>query len=231
MTIALRQHGFLTADEVNTRIADVYRMMAGGFALSALLAFTVLQSPGAVAYLVESNLVLWLLGGQLLLVLAMSVGRFLDKLSSGVLRVLFYVLSASFGVTLSPVLAAYTGASVMQAFAISCAVFAAAAFYGYATKRSLAGLGSVLLVFLIGALIAGVVNLFLRNGLMQVVLDMVCVAVFAGFTAYDSQRVRDELMQSSGEKAERIVAMGALSLYLNMVNIFAHLLNLTGDRE
>ena len=231
MTLVLQQHGFLTADEVNTRIADVYRMMAAGMGLSALLAFAVMSSPGAVASLIESNLVLWLLGGQIVLLLAMSFGGAMNKLSPAALRALFYVISASFGVTLTPVLAAYTGASVLQAFLLAGAVFGAAAFYGYFTKRSLAGLGTILMVFLFGALIAAVVNLFLKNGLMQVVLDMVFVAVFTGLTAYDSQRVRDDLMQSDGEKAERIVAMGALSLYLNMVNIFVNLLNLTGERD
>lgn len=153
-------------------------------------------------------------------------------MSLGSARVSFYVFAALMGLSLSSILLVYTGESVARVFFITAAAFGGLSLYGYTTKRDLSGFGSFLIMGLFGIIIASVVNIFLASTALQFAISVIGVLVFAGLTAYDTQRIKEmynELDQSdvAGKKA----IMGALALYLDFINLFIMLLHLFGNRE
>ena len=147
-------------------------------------------------------------------------------------RNLFYIFAAVMGVSLSSILLVYTGESVIRVFFITAASFSALSIYGYTTKKNLSGFGSFLMMGLVGLIIASIVNIFIVSSFMQFIISVVGVLIFAGLTAYDTQRIKLMYMasDSSGVALKKSV-MGALSLYLNFLNMFLMLLSLFGNRE
>ena len=136
------------------------------------------------------------------------------------------------GVSLSSILLVYTGESVVRVFFITAASFSALSIYGYTTKQNLSGLGSFLIMGLVGLIIASIVNIFLASSFMQFIISIVGVLIFAGLTAYDTQRIKLMYMASDSKGvALKKSVMGALSLYLNFLNMFLMLLTLFGNRE
>ena len=137
------------------------------------------------------------------------------------------------GVSLSSIFLIYTHTSIARVFFITAASFGALSLYGYTTQRDLSGMGSFLIMGLFGVIIASLVNLWLGSSMLQFIVSVVGVLVFAGLTAYDTQRLKNEYIYGSldGEIAERSAIMGALSLYLNFINLFTLLLQLLGTRE
>ncbi len=147
-------------------------------------------------------------------------------------RNMFYIFAAVMGISLSSVLLVYTGASVVRVFFITAASFSALSIYGYTTKRDLTGLGSFLMMGLVGLIIASIVNIFLQDGMMQFIISVLGVLIFAGLTAYDTQSIK--LMYRAGDDqgiALKKSIMGALRLYLDFINMFIMLLSLLGNRE
>lgn len=154
------------------------------------------------------------------------------SMSLGGAQVAFYAFAAMMGLSLSSIFLVYTGESVARVFFITAAAFGGLSLYGYTTKRDLSGMGSFLIMGLFGIIIASVVNIFLGSTALQFAISVIGVLVFAGLTAYDTQRIKEmysELDQSdvAGKKA----IMGALSLYLDFINLFIMLLHLFGNRE
>ncbi len=145
---------------------------------------------------------------------------------------LFMVYAGLLGVMLSSVFLVYTGASITRVFFISAASFGALSLYGYTTQRDLSGMGSFLIMGLFGVIIASLVNIFLKSSGLEFVISIVGVLVFAGLTAWDTQKIKEMYdVQDDGTVAGRKAVMGALSLYLDFINLFMMLLRLLGDRR
>lgn len=163
-------------------------------------------------------------------ILVMNFG--INKLSAGALQGIFWAFATCFGISLTTVLFRYTGESVAQTFFITAASFAALSLYGYTTKKSLSGFGTFLTMGLFGLIIAMVVNFFLQSSMLQFIISVAGVLVFAGLTAYDTQRIKESYaMMATGEAVAKGAIMGAVNLYLDFVNLFMFLLHFLGNRE
>ena len=148
-------------------------------------------------------------------------------------QMLFWIFSALMGVSLSSIFMVYTQTSITRVFFITAATFGALSLWGYTTQRDISGWGSFLFMGLIGVILAAVVNMIWPNGMLSFVVSIVGVLVFAGLTAYDTQRLKNEYVygQLEGDSQDRAAVMGALSLYLNFINLFTLLMQLLGQRE
>src|SRR5262245_29809392 len=167
----------------------------------------------------------------LALVFVLSFG--IERLRPSMAQILFWVFAALMGISLGAIFMVYTHTSITRVFFITAASFGALSLWGYTTQRDLSGMGSFLIMGLFGIIIAGLVNLFLQSSALQFIVSVVGVLVVAGLTAYDTQRLKNEYVYGAleGEAAERSAIMGALSLYLNFINLFTLLLQLLGQRE
>ena len=169
----------------------------------------------------------------LAMVFAISAG--INRLKPATSQLLFWVFSALMGISLSSIFLIYTHTSIVRVFFITAATFGALSLYGYTTKRDMSGMGSFLFMGLIGIIIASLVNLFLASSMLQFIVSVVGVLVFAGLTAWDTQRLKNDYIYGyaaqGGEVAERAAISGALSLYLNFINLFTLLLQLLGQRD
>jgi len=157
----------------------------------------------------------------------------LQKMSFGAVQASYWAITALMGVQLAMILLIYTGASIATTFFVAAAMFGGMSLYGYTTGRDLTGMGSFLMMGLFGIILAGLVNMFTQSGMFQFVISAIGVVVFAGLTAYDTQRLKAEYLYVAmdGETAERSAIIGALQLYLNFINLFTLLLQLLGQRE
>ncbi len=164
-------------------------------------------------------------------VLVLSFG--INKLSTSSAQMIFWAFAAVMGVSLSSIFMVYTTASIVNVFFITAASFGALSLYGYTTKRNLTAMGSFLMMGLFGLIIAMVVNLFMQSSALQFAISVIGVLIFAGLTAYDTQRLKLQYDYVAGNAAamSRATIMGALSLYLNFINMFMMLLSLFGSRE
>src|SRR6202521_168841 len=167
----------------------------------------------------------------LALVFGLSFG--IERLRPAIAQVLFWVYAALIGLSLGSIFLVYTQTSVVQVFLITAASFGALSLWGYTTQRDLTGIGSFLIMGLFGIIIAGIVNIWLASSALQWTVSVVGVLVFSGLTASDTQRLKNEYIYGAmdGDTAERTAILGALSLYLNFVNLFTLLLQLLGQRE
>ncbi|SOH92320.1 hypothetical protein SAMN06273572_101162 [Monaibacterium marinum] len=175
-----------------------------------------------------------LMFAPLAFVFGISAG--VNKMSAPVLQLTFYAFAAVMGASISSIFLIYTGASIVQTFFITAAAFAGLSLYGYTTQRDISGWGSFLIMGVIGILIASVVNIFLASSALAFGISAIGVLVFAGLTAYDTQRLKSEYIMyathpGAGEMLGKSAILGALSLYLNFINMFMMLLSLFGNRE
>ena len=156
----------------------------------------------------------------------------IDRLSVGTAQALFWGYAALVGLSLSVIFLVFTGQSITQVFFITAASFGALSLFGYTTKRDLSGLGSFLFMGLIGIIIASLVNIWLASTMLQWIVSVVGVLVFAGLTAYDTQQIKEMYyVGDDGTVAGRKAVMGALRLYLDFINLFTMLLQLFGQRQ
>jgi uncharacterized protein len=164
-------------------------------------------------------------------ILVLSFG--IERMRPATAQLLFWLFAALIGVSLSSIFFVYTHTSITRVFFITAATFGALSLWGYSTNRDLSDFGSFLLMGLFGVVIAGLVNLLLQSSLLQWVVSVVGVLVFAGLTAWDTQRLKSEYIYSAmnGEVMDRAAIRGALSLYLDFINLFTLLLQLLGERE
>jgi hypothetical protein len=218
------------AARVSTFIRGVYWWMCIGLGVTAVVALAVASSPAAVNTLVRTPILFYgILIAELVLVVYLSAR--VTKMSPSTAGILFTAYSALNGVTFSLILLAYTGASVANAFFVTAGMFGALAVYGSVTKRDLTGMGRFMFMGLIGLVLASVVSIFWHNDAMQFVMGVIGVLVFSGLIAYDTQRLRSLALQMPGEQAGSYAVVGALSLYLNFINLFLSLLRLFGNRR
>jgi len=209
MTMGLALTGVVALAVVNTPIGQLFfQATEQGYTLSAL---------GWVALIAPLGLVMW-----------MSFG--IQRMSVGTAQLVFWGYAGLMGVALAPILLLYTGASVAKVFFISAATFGGLSLWGYTTSRDLTGWGSFLFMGLIGVIIAMVVNIFLASPAIDFAISVIGVLVFAGLTAYDTQKIKEMYyVGDDGTVAGRKAIMGALSLYLDFINLFLMLLRLFGN--
>jgi uncharacterized protein len=217
-------------ERVTAFLRLIYGWMAAGLAITALVAFFVASSPAILQVVLGNRIVFFgLIIAELGLVFFLS-GR-AQSLAPSTAALLFVAFSALNGATLSVVLLAYTGASVATTFVVTAGMFAALAAFGTMTTRSLAGVGQFLFMGLIGLILASVVGMFWHNDALQFLISVVGVLVFTGLTAYDAQRLKQMALAVPEGQVGSMAVVGALSLYLNFVNLFLFLLRLTGSRR
>lgn len=222
-----------TGSGLQTFMAQVYGWMTVGLLLTAFVAFYVASSEALLSIIFSSKIVFFgLIIAQLGLVFVLS--GMVHKMSGAMATSLFMLYSVLTGVTISSVLLLYTASSIASTFFICAAMFGALSIYGYTTKRSLTGMGSFLFMGLIGIIIASIVNIFMQSSMMSMVISYAGVLIFAGLTAYDTQKLKDmgnEINQEDKENMRRYSIMGALTLYLDFINLFLMLLRILGDRR
>jgi len=234
---------------LRTFMLGVYNNMILGLAISALVALgvnklAVASSPADAAgrigsiYLTEFGRLLY--GTPLMWVVALAPLAFIfffsfrmDRMSAASARTTFFAFAAVMGASLSTLLIRYTGASVVQVFFITAAAFGGLSLWGYTTKRSLSGMGSFLIMGLIGLIIASLVNIFLASSALQFAISVIGVLIFAGLTAYDTQKLKEMYVYGNydTEAAAKVSVFGALTLYLDFINMFQFLLSLLGNRN
>ena len=208
----------------------VYNYMASGLALTGIVALLVSMSPQAMMTLFGTPLkwVVIFAPVVVVMVFAAKIGSMRASTAQGV----FWLYAGLMGLSLSSIFLAYTGVSITRTFFVTAAAFAGLSLYGYTTKRNLSGLGSFLVMGLWGLIIASVINIFLASSALQFVVSCAGVLIFAGLTAWDTQKIKEFYdPQDDGTVAGRKVVMGALSLYLDFINMFMMLLRLFGDRR
>ena len=219
-----------TADRVSAFLWKVYGWMAVGLGLTALVAFAVAGSPDLLRVLIGNRLVFFgLVIAELGLVFFISARA--DRLAPGTAAGLFAFYSALNGVTLSVILLAYTGESVTMTFVVTAGMFGALALFGSTTKRSLAGAGQFFMMGLVGLILASIIGMFWHNDALQFLISVVGVIVFTGLTAWDAQRLKQMALALPSGQVGAYAVVGALSLYLDFINLFLMLLRFTGSRR
>lgn len=218
------------AERVTAFLRKVYGWMVVGLGVTAAVAFGVAGSPALVAAIFGNPILFFgLIIVELGLVFFLSAR--VSKIAPGTAAVLFLIYSALNGATLSMVLLAYTGTSIATTFAVTAGMFGALALFGTTTKRSLAGVGQFFFMGLIGLLLASVVGIFWRSDTLQFVISVVGVLVFTGLTAWDAQRLKMMASTVPEERFGSYAVVGALSLYLDFINLFLFLLRFIGGRR
>ncbi len=208
----------------------VYNYMASGLALTGIVALVVSSSPAALQVIYGSPLKWVVMFAPLALVFFM--GARLDRMQASTAQALFWVFSAMMGASLAFIFAVYTPVSIVRVFFITGAAFAGLSLYGYTTRRNLSAFGTFLVMGLVGLIIASVVNMFLHSTQLQFLVSAAGVLVFAGLTAWDTQRIKEMYWESDGyEVAAKKSVMGALQLYLDFINLFMFLLQFLGVRR
>lgn len=217
----------LTAVEsLNTAVAGVLTRMTGAIFLTMLIA--------ALATSIVPTLFSGLFGYVIIfapLVMSLFLAWKGPSMSEETIKFWFFAFASVMGLSLSLLFYAFTTASIVLALVGTTASFGALAFYGYFTKKDLSGFGPFLFAGVIGLIIASVVNIFVASTALQMTLNVLCILIFLGLTAYDMNRIRDMFWSASEEEVRRMQWFGALSLYINFINIFVSILQLFGNKE
>ena len=208
---------------------SIYNYMTSGVLLTGIVA-ALAASSGLAAQMMDSPLMWLVILSPLAIVFAMSYGA--NKFSKTTLQAMFWGFAILMGLSLSTIFLVYTGASIAATFFATSAAFAGLSLFGYTTKKDLSGWGSFLIMGVVGLLVAMVINLFLQSPAMMYAISFIGVLIFAGLTAYDTQRLKEQYQYVRGtEFAGKAVVLGALSLYLDFINMFQFLLAFMGNRE
>lgn len=224
---------------LRAHMVRVYNYMASGLALSGAVAFGIFSSAEIASLFFEiqgGNVVgLNVLGWVAILAplgLLLLVSARAGQMSVGAVQAVYWVVTGLMGVSLSLLLFRYTGASVARTFFVTAAAFGALSLYGYTTKRDLTAVGKFLFMGLIGIILAGLVNMFWPSGTMSFIISVAGVLIFAGLIAYDTQKIKEQYAGAWGsDAAEKVAIFGALSLYLDFVNLFQFLMMFLGQRR
>ncbi len=213
---------------------SVYNYMASGVLLTGIVALLFSwggdTSPAAAVFYQPGILKYAIIFSPLIFVMVLSFG--INRLSTGAAQGLFWAFAAIMGLSMSTIFLRYTGPSIALTFFATTAAFLSLSLYGYTTKRDLTGFGTFLIMGLVGLIVASVLNLFFQSGMMSMIISGIGVLLFAGLTAYDTQRIKGLYYQVAGtDFAGKAVIMGALSLYLDFVNMFQFLLSFLGNRD
>ena len=221
-----------TADQTvvrqNTLIRQVYAWMGAGLTVTAIMALITLSTPAIINAIVGNRILFFgLMIGELALVFTLSGA--INRMSAATATLIFIAYSALNGVTLSVVALVYTANSITSTFVVTAGMFGAMSVYGYVTSRDLTSWGSFLFMGLIGVVIASVVNIFVGSSTVSWVISGVGVIVFTGLTAYDTWKIKE--MAAHGTEGRKPAILGALTLYLDFINLFLMLLRFTGNRR
>ena len=207
----------------------IYNYMASGVLLSGIVAL-VFASSGLAAQVLSTPLKWVIMLAPLGFVFGMSLGA--NRMATGTLQALFWGFCAVMGLSLSSIFLVFTASSIASTFFATAGAFAGLSLFGYTTKKSLSGMGSFMVMGLIGILIAMVINIFLQSSALQLAVSILGVVIFAGLTAWDTQRLKQEYYMLQGtEFAGKAVVLGALTLYLDFINMFQFLLSFLGNRD
>lgn len=231
------QQAQATTQDVGLRayFLKIYNLMASALALTGIVALFAANSPAFQAMLYTptgmSGMGWLIMLAPLGMVLWLSFG--IHRMSTGFAQGVFWVYSVVMGLSLSAIFLIYTGESIARAFFVTAGTFGGMSLYGYTTKRDLTGMGSFLIMGLIGLILASLVNLFVQSSGLHFALSVIGVLIFVGLTAYDTQKLKHMYYQlaGSGELIAKASIMGALNLYLDFINIFLHLLRFMGERR
>jgi hypothetical protein len=210
---------------------SVYNYMASGVLLTGIVAMlfansgyaaTILGGPGLLKYVI--------MFAPLLFVMVLSAG--ITRLATGTAQLLYWLFAVVMGLSLSSIFLVFTGESIAQTFFATSAGFLGLSLWGYTTKKDLSGFGTFLIMGLFGLIIASVINLFMQSSALQLAVSFIGVLLFAGLTAYDTQRIKSIYFQVAGsDMLGKTAIMGALSLYLDFINMFTFLLQFMGNRD
>jgi FtsH-binding integral membrane protein len=208
---------------------SVYNYMAGGLGVTGLVA-TIAVATGFYQKIAGTPFIWVVMLAPLAAVLFLSLR--IDRISYATAQAVFWGYAALMGLSLAGLLLIYTGTSIARVFFVTAGTFAAMSLYGYTTRRDLSRFGSFLIMGLIGIVLASVVNIFVASSALQFAISIIGVLVFTGLTAYDTQRIRDIYFTDRATQGfAKIALMGALTLYLDFINLFVMLLQFTGDRR
>lgn len=210
----------------------VYVWMTLALLLTGATAYGVATSPGIMSALFSNQILFWgLLIAEFALVIGISAA--INKLSLTTATLMFVLYSVINGAVLSSVFLIYTMSSIASVFFITAGTFAVMAVIGYTTKTDLTSMGKILFMALIGIIIATIVNIFLKSSGLTMIVSYLGVLIFVGLTAYDSQKIKNMLLMApdAGESAQKLALLGALTLYLDFINLFIYLLRIFGRRE
>lgn len=237
---------------LRAHMAQIYRMMSIGMLITFAAAWAIagyattsIAGPSFVEigpdlHLTDLGQTLYLsplkwlimLGPLLFIILG---GTYLRHLSAPALQLAFYTFATMMGLSLSSIFLIYTGHSIVQVFLVTSIAFAGLSLWGYTTKKDISGWGSFLLMGVIGIIAAAILNIFMASGAISFAVSIIAVFIFAGLTAYDTQRIKTEYVsyvgRTSATNLQKMGTMDALTLYLNFINLFIHLLSLTGSRN
>ena len=228
------QTGAMIDEGLRSYMLKVYNLMALALVITGVAAFftySLASTNPAVAQLLYASPLKWVVMlAPIGLVFFLSFR--IQHMSVAAAQTTFWVYAALMGLSLSSIFLVFTGESIVQTFFVTAAAFAGLSLYGYTTKKSLSGMGSFLIMGLFGLIIASIVNIFLQSSAMQFAISAIGVLIFAGLTAYDTQKIKE--MYFDGDDvavAGRKAIMGALTLYLDFINLFTFLLQFLGNRD
>ncbi len=211
----------------------VYGLMSVGMALTGAVAWAVGTNEAMLAAIFATPLKWVVMFAPLIMVFAF--GALINRLSVAAAQLFFYAYAALMGLSLSFIFAVYTGTSIATTFLVTAIAFAGLSLYGYTTKRDLSGMGTFLMMGLIGLVVASIVNIFLASSALAFAVSVIGVLIFAGLTAYDTQSIKTEYIAHAqhGDEAwlGKSAIMGALRLYMDFINMFMFLLQFLGNRE
>lgn len=228
----IRQQEMTNASTFKVLMRKVYLWMTMALMITGITAAGVANSPNILALIYSSQVVMW---GIIIAEfgLVMYISARLEKLSLSTATTLFALYSILNGVMLSSIFLLYSTAIISKVFFITAGTFGVTALYGYATKKDLSSLGNILFMALIGLVIATVVNVFMKSAMFDLILSYIGVIIFVGLTAWDSQKIKHMMMvqQDADESAQKLALIGALSLYLDFINLFLYLLRIFGKSD
>lgn len=218
---------FRSAAAINEAMSRVYGYMGIAVLISMIVSYFVGTTPALLQFFF-TGITKWIvIFAPLVAIIGMTVA--LNKFSKSSLQLFLFVFAGLMGLSFATIFAVYAMGSIFTAFMGASVLFAVMSFYGYFTKKDLSGVGSLMFVGLIAIIIASVINIFIGSTVMQMVISAIAIIVFLGLTAYDTQRIREQVSLDNDTGKEEII--GALSLYMNFINLFISLLQLFGDRK
>ncbi len=215
---------------VSSVMKRVYFKMTLGLLVSAFVSLWASQSAAFWNLMYNNSWLMWgLLIAEVGIVIAITAA--INKLSSPVASLLFYVFAAVNGLTLAPIFLAYAHETIATTFFVTAGTFAAMSIYGYFTSNDLSRMGSILIMALFGIIIATLVNLFIKSETMMWIITYAGVLIFVGLTAWDTQQIKNMAMTAPAGATGRLATIGALNLYLDFINLFLYLLRIFGNRD
>lgn len=227
-----RERGFEASAAFPVLMRKVYLWMTLALVITGFTAYYVATNETLLTAIMTNSVLFW---GMLIAELALVIGvsAAIQRLSLTTATLMFVAYSVLNGATLSFIFLAYTASSVANVFLITAGTFGAMALFGYFTKTDLSSMGKILMMALIGIIIATIVNIFTKSAGLAMILNYLGVLVFVGLTAYDTQKIKQMLLLApdASEGAQKIALLGALSLYLDFINLFLHLIRILGDRR